>query len=89
MVIVRVAGACRANFWGLWCQDAGVVVDRRIDFVVEVMVDGGWGCGIVVAVEGWHWYDDAFDRAEALTSIPASEGCRRCIVAPQALLALC
>jgi hypothetical protein len=54
-----------------------------------VMVDGGWGCGIVVAVEGWHWYDDAFDRAEALTSIPASEGCRRCIVAPQALLTLC
>jgi hypothetical protein len=43
-------------FWGPWYQDdAGVVVDGRIDFVVEVMVDGGWEYGIVVAVGGWHW----------------------------------
>jgi hypothetical protein len=34
----------------------GMVVARRIDYVVEVMVDGGEGCGSVVevVVKGWH-----------------------------------
>jgi hypothetical protein len=34
-----------------WCQDvAGVVVAGIIDFVAEVMVDGGWQCNIMVEV---------------------------------------
>jgi hypothetical protein len=54
--MVRVASGWPMDFWGPWYQDdAGVVVDGRIDFVVEVMVDGGWEYGIVVAVGGWHW----------------------------------
>jgi hypothetical protein len=28
---------------------------EKLIFVLEVMVDGGWECGIVVAVGGWHW----------------------------------
>jgi hypothetical protein len=56
--------------------------------VAEVMVDDGWecgivaevvvvadndGCGCVAEVEGWHWIDAAFDRVEALASVPAGE----------------
>jgi hypothetical protein len=28
-------------------------VSRRIDFVTEVMVGGGWRCGIVAEVVDW------------------------------------
>jgi hypothetical protein len=78
------------------------MVVGRIDFAAEVMVGGGWecdivvevvaadneGCACVVEVEGWCWWDAAFDQAEALASIPAGEGCRCCTIAPRALLAL-
>jgi hypothetical protein len=42
-----------------------------------------------VAEEGWHWVGVAFDRAEALASVPTGEGCQYCTVALRALLALC
>jgi hypothetical protein len=88
---VLAIGGWLVDIWGPWCQDARVVVARRIDFVSEVMLDGGgecdimvavgggwhWECGILVTVEGWHWYDATIDRAEALAFVPTGEGCQR------------
>jgi hypothetical protein len=49
--MVRDVGGWPAAFLDPWCQDvAGVVVAGIIDFVVEVMVDGGWQCSIMAEV---------------------------------------
>jgi hypothetical protein len=77
------------------------MVVGRIDLVAEVTADGGWeryivvevvadneGCGCVVEVEGWRWWDATFDQAGALASALAGEGCWCCTVAPLALHAL-
>jgi hypothetical protein len=47
---VPVVGDWSADFWGSWCRDATGMIDGRIDFMTEVMVGGGWGCGIVAGV---------------------------------------
>jgi hypothetical protein len=49
---VLAIGGWLVDIWGPWCQDARVVVAGRIDFVAEVMLDGGGECDIMVAVGG-------------------------------------
>jgi hypothetical protein len=68
MAMVRVVGGWLTDFCDPWCRDATGMVVGKIDFVAEVMLDGGWedyiaaevvaanneGCGCVPKAEGWH-----------------------------------
>jgi hypothetical protein len=72
--MLRVGSGWPMCFWDPYCQDASrVVVARRIDYVAEVIVNGGEGYCIVVevvvveefgcvveVVDGWCWVDAAF-----------------------------
>jgi hypothetical protein len=44
---VRVVGDWLMDFWGSWCRGAAGMVVGRIDFLVEVMVGGGWWLGML------------------------------------------
>jgi hypothetical protein len=73
--MVRVVGVRLMGFWDMWCRFvAKVVVGGRDGCVVEVV---GGGSDYAVAVGGWCWADDGYDREWLHVSALIDEGYRQ------------
>jgi hypothetical protein len=71
--MVQVVSVRPTGFWGLWCRPTmGLVAVGRNDYVVQV-VDVGFGCAVVMAVEVVGVVDEAFGYAMVMAVVGVAD----------------